>query len=215
MKTRDLFDAGVDNLLEERKLYKDMRSVASTAAKDLDVKARSLMALKDYKHYYGRDWAYNNPLTPLPKEDLPDGYRCRMSQPFRKMVDIINVLKETGELEMLDPIIQALAVKGIELKITDDINYDRKDDVEEYVEHMDSFQSSICILADERKDLRKQVKELRNGTISSYNEYVVAKANLSSPMNDKKRQALTEHIHDLILDNTVEGDIYTTLSNEL
>lgn len=209
---KDYLKAGSDKLVEQRKVYKDMRSVAKDVEEVFGIDAKSAIALKDFVHYYEFDWENNDPLIPAKGEQ----WRCRLSQPFRRVMNAINVLRETGHLYMLDPILKSLDEKGVHIIIDDNVKFDKSNDLHAYIEQMSEQQGVICNLADERKELRKMSIEVNDSTKQSFNTYVdlLARAKVASD-KAKNKEKTKSKIGKLMCENTIDKNLFEICVNDI
>lgn len=152
---RDLNEA-VGYVLDERQHYKAMRANATRLFKDYRVDRHVSIKLKDFKYYYGNGWKNNDPLVREKGAEYPD----RLSSPFIKALDAILVLRSTGNLGMLQPIIESLAKRGIHLEVDDPEPYKYLDQIEPYISDMCDNQHNICQTADQRKEIRDSLKDV-------------------------------------------------------
>ncbi len=211
IKRKDLFEESCNRLIEQREFYKDMRSTAKAAAVQFDLKLPDIMALKDYVHYHKMDWDSN----PLESDNTAD-YKDKLMQPFRKMAEAIDVLRNTGSLELLDPMIKALNDIGIHLTIDDNVKFEKNKDLMPFILLMSSSQKSICELADERKANGDISKELKDSTPRSFTQYVSTYASYKvAKEKGKDTSKLEDKLHDLAMNVGIDGEVYTTLEEDL
>lgn len=211
IKRKDLFEEGCNKLIEQRENYKEMRALAKAASDEFQIDLPIIMAVKDYDHYKKADWE-NNPLESNQDAD----YKDKLMQPFRQMFKAIENLRATGNLEMLDPMIKVLEENGVHLSIDDTVKFSRNIELMTYIKSMSSYQGSICELADERKDLGKVSKDLKDSTSRSYTQYISTYASYKAAKEKgKDTSKLEEKLHNLILDSGIDSNVYMTLNDDI
>lgn len=209
---RSVFEESSDLLIEQRKIHREMAGVGTAAHKEFNINSKHISALKDYVHYYGNDWVNGNPL--IAEKDVK--WRCRLAPVFRRLVKVVDDLRYTGKLDLLEPIIKALEDVGIHLSIDDDIKFDRVNELMAYITAMDDYQTSICELADERTGNRDDAVNSDIATTKSFNEYVRLMANYKSSKDKiKTRENINEDVQDLLLGIGIESHVYNSLKDEV
>ena len=202
----------VDLMINQKSIHKDMADVCKSAHNEFNIDVKHIYALKDYVHYYKNDWAEGNPL--VPEKDVK--WRCRLAPAFRRLLKVVTDLRETGRLDLLEPIIEALEDNGIHLQVDDTVNFGSKDQLMAYINAMDSYQSAICNLADERTAKRDVLVECGDTTKKSFNEYVklLTKYKSSQNRNDAKDK-VEDSLQDLVLDVNIDSSIYSEIKKEI
>ena len=211
IKRKDLLEQGSDKLVEQREAYKELRHLSKAASKEFEIEEKHILQLKDYVHYAGMDWD-DDPLNQFEQAE----WRDKLAQPFRKILSVINILKETGRLDLLDKILKSLEMKGIVINITDDIKFKSSDKLMPYIDAMSDLQTTICSLADERKEFRQESKAIEDSTPVSYNKYVATLASYKiAKEKGKKVPNLEDKLQKLILDNGIDRDVFGELRNDI
>lgn len=209
---KELFGTSSDLLIQQRAIHREMANLGTAAHKEFDIDSKCISALKDYVHYYKNDWADDDPLVPM--ESVK--WRCRLAPTFRRLYKVVNDLKVTGSLSLLDPILKALDKHGIHITIDDDVKFDKHEELMKYINAMEDYQSQICDLADERTDNRDGAVAVKNATSKSFNEYVRLMANYKSARDkDKTREDIEEDLQELLLDVNIENDVYISLRDDV
>ena len=209
---KTLFDKSSDLLISQRKVHKEMAALGTAAHKEFKIDSKHISALKDYVHYYKNDWLGGDPL--IAEKDVK--WRCRLAPTFRRLVKVVDDLRYTGRLDLLDPIIKSLNNVGIHLTIDDNIKFDKTEDLMKYINEMDDYQTVICELADRRTDGRTSAVESKNATTKSFNEYVRLMANYKSSKDlQKTRENINDDLQDLLLDVNIENDVYNSLRDDV
>ena len=201
---RDLNEA-VGYVLDEREFYKGMRANATALYKAYRVDRGVATKLKDFKYYYGNGWVGNDPLVKEKGAQYPD----RLSAPFIKALDAILVLRSTGNLKMLDPIIKSLEKRGIHLQVDDPNPYKFTDKIEPYIQAMCGNQADICETADKRKGIRDALKDVEwsNHSFHHWTHYManVVESGYDPSTKNKVKKKTDEELKL----NEKEKDLYT------
>ena len=209
---KKLLTDSVDLMLNQKTIHKDMADVCKSAHNEFHIDVKHIYALKDYIHYYENDWADGNPL--IPEKDVK--WRCRLAPAFRRVLKVVNDLRKTGRLDLLDPIIAALEDEGIHLSIDDTVNFDQKDQLMAYINAMDNYQTAICDLADERTAKRDELVEANVTTTKSFNEYVKLLTKYKSARDtDKAKDDIENSLQDLALDVNIDSSIYSEIKKDI
>lgn len=211
IRNPELFRDGSLKLVEQRKVYKEMINIAKAAKDETNIDVPTLMRLKDYIHYYRNDWIDNDPFI----VDKEAEYKDRLVQPFRRVLSVIEDLKKTGSLSMIQPVIDRLAERGITLQINDDVNFDNSS-VMSFINVMDNYQGTICELADERKEFRDRSKLANDSTPASYNKYVSTYASyLEKKEQNKDVSKLEDKLQNFFLENSIDKEVFDKLRGDV
>lgn len=194
------FNDGVELLQHEAKLHAEMKDIAKDG-KEYNTDPALLKRVKDYVHYYMNDWEPSDPFTPLPDID----WKCKLVKPFRTMRRVIIDLRETGRLDMLDPIIAALEADGIHLNIdTYDIKY--KNELDQIIDGMNAIQTSICETADERKELAQAIEDQAICTKGCFNKTIKQMQRVAK--NDEKTDDAVSKIYENVMNNNRDNNVF-------
>lgn len=162
----ELLDESREILTDKKTAGKNMNMILSETAKMQNIEKPILARMKDYLYYRGNGWEGGNPLEKVPEEKFPD----RISPCFRKLLQIAEDLRATDCIDWLDPYIDAMAAKGIQITIQPtQIRITDKAEVEAALQNACGFQKTICTLADELNDVKAVEAEELN--LTKQNEF--------------------------------------------
>lgn len=167
MELIDIIDSSLDALAEKNSYSHDMSQAFRNAEKSTGVPAQTLRRVKDYKYYKGNGWG-SNPLE-LDKEEK---FKDRVSPIFRRLVQLINDIKQTDQAELLDDYLNYLSSIGIKIDFSGfipDVRTSDKSASDEAIDIGCSLQSSICKLADKIRD--EDSEEALNQNFGPAKEY--------------------------------------------
>jgi len=149
----ELVQTGVEITTQKRDLSKEMNQLAKERAREIGLKKKQLINIKDYKHYYGAGWGVDA-LDRDKDEKCP--YPDRVSPTFRKLVEIVSTLRDADMVDFLNPYLEACAARGIKVTIeperTDAQEKVNKALLDRTLEEMDTLQCDICQLNDRIND---------------------------------------------------------------
>lgn len=163
------FLMGCNSIVDEKKqISRDMNNVAKNIAQVIGVEKPILIKCKDYHYYHGRGWAVDengdyDPLTRVKGSKFPD----RITGPFMKFAEVIENLNSVGDLELLEPYLEALKKRGIEVNITME-SFAKNESYDNFIEVASRHQSKICTLADTLNDDKRE-NAVNAGLVSKKN----------------------------------------------
>ena len=135
-------------LLKEKKVNsKHLSTIASDMAKMQKIEKPVMIRCKDYVYYRGRGYLPTDILGDKdPQEKFPD----RVVPTFKKLLQIIDDLYAIGKPELLDIYLDAMKQRGIEIIVHDkNTRVIDPDETWQAIENMQSYQATICDLADQ------------------------------------------------------------------
>ena len=192
-------------LVNQKKAYKKMYKIAKENEDLVEGGKITLLRVKDYKHYYKKDWTDGNPFD----VDKSEKWRCRLSQPFRKIRQIIFELCETNNLDMLNPIIEYLEKEGIYLSINIPEKIDNSSIINDAIDEMDQYQDEICNLADYRKEIRKETCKNDICTKHAFDSIVQQLAKIS--IDSTKLDSGISNLRYIEFHNLKDNDLYNNI----
>lgn len=139
-------------LEEKAKACARMNELAASVKDQTDLEKWEIHKYKDMLYYKGRGWTD----TPISKPDPDEKFKDRVSPTFRKLVQIVNILRNVGDLDLLQDYLDAVRAEGIEIKITETAPLTRgmpKEMFDEAMKSMCNEQKIICESADEVRDM--------------------------------------------------------------
>ena len=138
--------------------HADQKEVCKHLSKSTSIPMPDLYKYKDMVYYKGRGWANNNSIEPpVQGEDFKD----RVSPCFRRLYEIVSILKSVNDLELLDKYLSDMRAVGIDIRIDPDgvnVGID-KETVSEGVKSMCDLQKIICENADTVRDMGESAEE--------------------------------------------------------
>lgn len=141
---------------KKAKSWKAQREICVATAKQVKIDKMHLYKYKDMKYYYGRGWTE----TAISKPDSTEKFKDRVSPCFRRLLEIVNILREVGDHYLLQEYLSALEDEGIEINIDWDhvtetpvLMGQSKELVKQAVEDMCKLQRGICESADNIREL--------------------------------------------------------------
>jgi hypothetical protein len=149
VKESELLSESNEIYEQKKQTAHHMNVIATETAKMQKVSKSLLNRMKDYYLYQGKGWVLNNPL------DLDNNveFRDKISPVFIKLLQIIEDLKATDCLDLIDPYLKALNSFGIKIYI--DPGKQLISDKEEFInaiESMGIFQKQINALDSQIKN---------------------------------------------------------------
>lgn len=147
----DLLEDSLGTLTDAKKYKKEMNNILKEGAKQSGLSRKTIAHCKDMKFYYGQGWLDNDPFEKDPTVKFND----KISGPFIAVLSIIKDLKSCGMLELLTPIVDGLAKKGITLDISEVISDEAEDEqyISDVIENACDFQKKITTLSDKIKEV--------------------------------------------------------------
>lgn len=136
---------------------KEMSAVSRVVKSITHYDSEDITAYKDMIHYKGLGWVDNNPIgAPNPAVRFKD----RVSPCFRRLSEIIRILKEFGDLELINEYREALSKQGIEIVIHDvPDNSLVQNSVKDLMKRMDNLQGVICQNANNLRDMGEDAEK--------------------------------------------------------
>ena len=101
------------HLKAESDAWKTQRETCVAISKETKVDKMHIYKYKDMRYYYGRGWTESSISKPDPDEKFKD----RVSPCFRRLVEIVEILREVGDLKLLEKYLADVAGKGIHIQI--------------------------------------------------------------------------------------------------
>ena len=197
-------------LTEKQKHWDELNDIVKNSAEGLELDPKQLKQLKDYHHYRERGWFYNpdtgeyDPLTRAKGEKFPD----RVSGPFIKFLEIINNCCEAGDIELLDVYFEALAKRGIQVKVNIPVK-DKRPNYDDIIDALCAQQSHICALADQLNDSYK--KKMDEANICGKRTFNTA---INSYHRIKAGKDLSKQLQNLYVDSANDTKFATSLIDE-
>lgn len=140
-------------MLEEKaKASARMGELAKSICDQTDLEKFDVHKYKDMLYYKGRGWTE----SPISKPDPDEKFKDRVSPTFRKLVQIVNILRNVGDLALLQEYLDAVRAEGIEIKISETAPLTSRMPKEMFDEAMRSMcheQKIICENADEVREM--------------------------------------------------------------
>ena len=146
-----LFEEAMPYAENKAQASKEMSSVSKMVKNITHYDSEDITAYKDMIHYKGLGWVDDNPIgAPNPSVRFKD----RVSPCFRRLSEIVRILKEFGDLGLITEYLDALKKQGIEVVIHNiPDNHEVKDSVNDLMARMDSLQGVICQNANKLRDM--------------------------------------------------------------
>ena len=209
-KQKQLLAAGLDNLIEQENAQKALKNIMKISAKAIGVKASELNKLKDYNYTRGRGWGEN----PLEKSKDRVANADKISAIFIKMLDLISLLRQTGNLLWLNDYIDAFKEYGINIEIdTDEEKFPQKEI------DFDMLEETLESCAEQQKIIEKQ-KEIMKDVLSEKSEEIdfVSKSNygrlVKAAYKITNGEDLTSIVEAQKMDSEKTNNAYENLLNE-
>jgi len=159
-KHKQLLAAGLDNIIEQETAQKTLKNIMKMAAPSIGVKMAELNKLKDYKFTHGRGWG-ENPLDKS-KEKVPNS--DKISSICIKTLDLICLLRRTGNLDWLNEYLDAFKEYGINIEIdTDEEKFPQKE------VDFDLLEETLNNCAEQQEIIEKQ-KEIMKDVLAQKSE---------------------------------------------
>lgn len=198
------FDDASNLLVQEKKLYKKMHELEDKGAHCV-LNKKTLIRVKDYKHYYGNGWVDGNPL----EVDKSEKWKDRLVKPFIKIKQVIYDLADTNNLNMLNPIIKALNEIGIYISYDIKAQIKFSDEVNGIIGEMDEYQDTICDLADEKREIMNETHNYGVCSKRAFNSTCaqLAKSKINSSKVPNSIISLKNQENDNLTDNSLFNNI--------
>lgn len=211
-KKMHILDVASRVLEKKKKASTDMNELAKEKAKVFKIKKDVLIRLKDYQHYKGAGWKDEDPLKKDPEE--PCRFPDRVSPIFMKLLDLYEDLSATGRLEELEPYLTSLKLKGLIITSTIPVAA-RSEELDEVIDDLDSYQGTICHLANEIRDhIKPQAEEDKVVPKKDFDEVLELYYNktLGADINSKASKMLVATVMTKEVLETLETDVVGDVS---
>lgn len=209
-KQKQLLAAGLDNLIEQETAQKTLKNIMKMAAPSIGVKMVELNKLKDYNYTRGRGWG-ENPLEKS-KDRVPNS--DKISAICIKMLDLICLLRKTGNLLWMNDYIEAFKEYGIKIEVdTDEEKFPQKEI------DFDLLEETLENCAEQQGIIEKQ-KEIMKDVLSNKSEEIdfVSKTSYGKLVKAAYKITNGEDIAALLnaqkIDNEKTNNAYDNLLNE-
>lgn len=193
-----LFEDAMPYVENKTKASKEMSRVAKQVREITHYDLEDISLYKDMLHYKGLGWTE----TPLTKPDPDVRFKDRISPCFRRLVDLVRVAKEFGDVEILNEYLKAMHDKGIDITIRDiPDNTKIYNETKYLMSEMDKLQGKICHSANILRDMGIQAEEEKLCPKSKFKELAESKYRLT---NDESGR-VAEGLHDVVADNLLHN----------
>lgn len=209
-KHKQLLAAGLDNIIEQETAQKTLKNIMKMAAPSIGVKMAELNKLKDYKFTHRRGWG-ENPLDKS-KEKVPNS--DKISSICIKTLDLICLLRRTGNLDWLNEYLDAFKEYGINIEIdTDEDKFPQKE------VDFDLLEETLNNCAEQQEIIEKQ-KEIMKDVLAQKSEDIdfVSKSSYGKLVKTAYKITNGENVAALVEAQKVESEktntAYENLLNE-
>lgn len=193
-----LFEEAMPYVENKTKASKEMSRVAKQVKEITHYELDDINLYKDMIHYKGLGWTG----TPLTKPDPEVKFKDRVSPCFRRLVDLVRVAKEFGDMDILKDYLNALHDLGIDITIRDiPDNKQIYNETKDLMTQMDRLQGKICHAANELRDMGVQAEEEQLCPKSKFKELAESKYKLA----DDESGHIKDTLHDLVADNLLHN----------
>jgi hypothetical protein len=160
MTKNEILEEALRLSAEKKDANKAMRSAISEYSEANGIDKSVVSRCKDYAYYRGLGWNGDDPIT---KSAEKIKYADRVSPVFRKLLQIVNDMRDTGTIEDLEVYTTALEQYGIHILIdeTDAVVQD-VDEFRDVIRNCKGWQKVVCENNDEITDVLAEQAEEEN-----------------------------------------------------
>lgn len=193
-----LFEDAMPYVENKTRASKEMSRVAKQVREITHYDLEDISLYKDMLHYKGLGWTD----TPLTKPDPDVRFKDRVSPCFRRLVDLVRVAKEFGDVEILKEYLSAMHDIGIDIIIRDiPDNTKVYNETKDLMEVMNKLQGKICFNANQLRDMGDKAEEEKLCPKTKFKRLAECRYKLEDDENGHVKDGL----HDVVADNLLHN----------
>lgn len=210
-KVEDLLDDSLDTFNDRKRFLREQTSVIKELAEKNGLDKSQLKRVMSYKHYSGKGWIDNNPLS----IDKQSKEKDKLSSIFIKFRDAIIDIVSVGGDKILEPYIKELKKCGITVDLSDVGTLDVKDDYDTIMETIDSackYQTNIDTLSEEITEVKGAESEEIGFTPKNSFGNIISKY---SRISEGKGEKVEDDIQKNIAKNLMCANAFNYLASKI